>query len=100
MPDENQQEPQFVRVESRQGIFNLYANNFNATWTAHDVRVIFGELIRISTDPATNQRTFTIEDRSAVTMAWTEAKLLAAMLTDIVTQCETKNGEIKLPTIP
>ena len=89
----------FHFVEARNGLYNVYANNIHALWTNHDVRIKFGELIKITEASSNSPRVFTVEERASVTMAWTEAKFLANMLAGIVSQFEELNGEIKTPTI-
>jgi hypothetical protein len=101
MPDKNQQpDLKLERYESRHGLYSTHVNNFDALWTAHDVRLIFGEVVQVLTDVATEQKTLSVEQRVAVTMAWSETKLLAAMLNDIIQRFERMNGEIKIPTVP
>ena len=100
MPKQPQQpQVKLERIDSRNGVYSTHANNINTLWTPHDVRFIFGELVRISEDPKTQDRTFIIEDRVAVTMAWSEVKFFAATLNDIVVKFEQKNGQIKIPEV-
>ena len=101
MPDNPQQLPfEVERVESRHGVYSTHVNNFDVLWTAHDVRMIFGEVVRLRTDPNTQQKTLLVEERVAVTMAWSEAKLFLQMVSNIIRQFEEKNGEIKTPSLP
>ena len=92
--------PKFDMVESRQGVQNIYANNVQAHWTPHDVRVRFGELIKITEATSEAPRVFTVEERVAVTLAWGEAKILRDILSELIGQFEQLNGEIKTPQIP
>ena len=93
-------EPKYEFIQPRDGIHNIYANHVNAMWTAHDVRITFGELVKLTESVSKSPRVFTVEDRVAVTMAWTEAKLMNNMLSEILASFESKNGEIKLPVVP
>jgi len=93
-------EIKFDMVESRHGVYNVYSNNINALYTAHDVRIRFAELIKITEATESSPRVFTVEERVAVTLAWTEAKVLLNILSDIVGKFERLNGEIKTPAVP
>lgn len=105
MPEEQPQttsskdKPQFEYVESREGLQNIYSNHLQALWTPSDVRIRFGELIRI-TNAEDGPRVFTIEDRAAVTLSWTQAKYLHNVLAKIIDDYEKLNGELKVPEIP
>ncbi|MEO8657229.1 MAG: DUF3467 domain-containing protein [Bryobacteraceae bacterium] len=91
-------EPRFEYIEAREGVHNVYSNHLQALWTTDGVRIRYGELIKISGEPS--ERLFTIEDRAAITLAWTQAKYLHAVLSDIISRYEALNGEIKPPTVP
>ena len=99
---DNQLQPPFDLewVESRHGVYSVHANNFDALWTAHDIRMIFGEVVRIKTAPDSQQKTLLVEERAAVTMAWSEVKLFAQMMNEVIRQFEEKNGEIRTPAVP
>jgi hypothetical protein len=79
---------------------NVYANHIHVQWTNHDMRVRFGELVKIEDPTAKTPKTFTIENRVAITMAWTEAKYFLSVLTDLIRKYEAINGEIKQPQAP
>jgi Protein of unknown function (DUF3467) len=102
MPSNKEQstEPKIDWVESKHGVFPFYANNVNLLWTPHDVRVKFGELVKVTEATEDAPRVFTIEERVNVMMSWTEAKALQMMLADLVTRFEKLNGEITIPKIP
>jgi hypothetical protein len=87
-------------VESKNGVQRFYSNNVDALWTPHDVSVKFSVLTSIKEATDTSPRTHTYEELAIVTVAWTEAKALALMLSDIVSRYEKLNGEIKIGTIP
>ena len=87
-------------VESKNGVQRFYSNNVDALWTPHDVSVKFSVLTAIKEAADASPRTHTYEELAIVTVAWTEAKALALMLSDIVSRYEKLNGEIKIGTIP
>ena len=65
--------PKYEFIQPRDGIHNIYSNHVNAVWTAHDIRITFGELVKLTEATNKSPRVFTVEDRVGVTMAWTEA---------------------------
>ncbi len=78
----------------------VYANAVDAMWTAHDIQLKFSELIRIAEVSEDSPKTLVYETRALVTLAWSEAKLAANLLNDVIARYEKNNGEIKLATIP
>jgi hypothetical protein len=93
-------EPVSRFVEPRDGVQRLYSNHLNALWTPYDVSIKFSLLTNIAEATDKSPRTHTYEELALVTVAWTEAKMLAAMLSDIVRRYEELNGEIKIGDIP
>ncbi len=87
--------PKFTFVEPRNGIYNIYANHVGLNWTAYDVRIKFGTLIRV-----TAEGEYIVEEPVAVNMSWPEAKVLLNILKDTIDRFEKLNGEISSPKIP
>lgn len=89
-------------IEPADGTFTCYSNVFNLNWTQTDVRLRFGELIQISTD---EKRTWqnqqpVIEERAAVTIPWSQAKVLRDILDAVIQSYEKLNGELKPVELP
>lgn len=82
-------------VEPKEGIKRVYANHIQISQTPDDIRVLFGELIHVS-----EQGVITIEDRAAITMAWSEAKRAVQFLQSVISAFEKQNGAIRTPTLP
>lgn len=99
-PDKRTSDLVSKTIDSKNGVQRFYSNNVDALWTPHDVSVKFSVLTTIKEATDTSPRTHTYEELAIVTVAWTEAKLLYRMLSDIVSQYEKLNGEIKIGTIP
>jgi hypothetical protein len=81
------------------GFHELYANYTYLTFTRHDVRMLFAQLYRlpqVKSDVPTNR----IEERAAITLAWSEAKAFAESLVATIALFESVNGEIKGPNLP
>jgi hypothetical protein len=81
-------------IEPPEGIAFVYANHVQVGQSAFDVRIRFGEAIRV----ANNQ--VTIEQRAHVTMTWLQVKQLCARLNRIIEAYEKENGPIKPPKLP
>jgi hypothetical protein len=94
----------------RQRPCEVYSNQFSLGWTARDLRIQFRQLIVTAGDPVvaaerpggwSNEVTKLLaEERAAVTTSWSDAKVLAGMLTEAVQRFEAANGEIKQPVCP
>ena len=86
-----------VNCEPPGGALQVYANNIVLSWTSFDVNMQFSHNQRIIRDTPTNR----LEHRATVTLAWSEAKALALMLTPLIQKFEELNGtinvDIKLP---
>ena len=91
--------PAFEIIEPKHGVYHFYANRVDALWTPHDVKIKFFELMRITKIPD-SPRLNVYEERAGATLAWTEAKILALMLTGLIEDYEKLNGEIKIGKIP
>jgi hypothetical protein len=89
-----------VVLEPKQGIPSFYANDMDAMWTPHDIKLKFRELVSVTNATENNPKLLTYEERAAVILSWTGAKLLARMLVDIIEKYEKLNGEIKIGEIP
>ena len=94
----------------RQQPSDVYSNQIALFWSAHDLRILFSQVIVGPADPMgpngrpgewSNQKTEALaENRAAVTISWLHAKSLAQMLTDAVRSYEKVNGEIGQPACP
>ena len=86
-----------VDCEAPGGVSQVYANNVVLSWTNFDVNKRLSHNQRIVGDIPTNR----LEHRATVTLAWSEAKALALMLTPLIQKFEELNGtinvDIKLP---
>jgi hypothetical protein len=84
--------------EAPGGACSIYANYADISWTAFDIQVQFSHNQRL---PNTEVPTNRIEHRATVSLAWPQAKLLAATLVDLIKKYETNNGiispNVKLP---
>jgi hypothetical protein len=94
----------------RQQPSDVYSNQIALFWSAHDLRILFSQVIVGPADPMgpngrpgewSNQKTEALaENRAAVTISWLHAKSLAQMLTYAVRSYEKVNGEIGQPACP
>ena len=98
--DMEKSEPVSEFVEPRDGVQRIYSNHLNALWTPYDVSIKFSRLTNITEAIDTSPRKHTYEELALVTVAWTEAKMLALMLSDIVKRYEELNGELKIGKLP
>lgn len=88
-------------VEQTGGIYQVYANHVVVSYTAHDLLVNFSQLRRMPEITPSAIPTSRIEQRAAVTMAWSEAKALRDVLTSVIKLFEETNGEINpTPKVP
>jgi hypothetical protein len=88
----------------------VYSNQIALFWSAHDLRILFKQVIVGPADPTgsdgqpgewSSQLTKALaEDRAAVTISWLHAKGLAQMLAEAVRSYEKVNGEIGQPACP
>ena len=69
---------------------SLYANNVQFEASVWDLKMIFGQL-----DQSTGSTV--VEQHTAVTMAWPEAKIMAYFLLVNMTGYQSRNGPIQLP---
>src|SRR5690348_6088338 len=86
-----EKKPDFKWVRTNEKMPEVYGNFFHSTWTLFDVRVRVGELVP---DPS-DEKSFLVEERAAVTFSWPQAKILANTLAQLVASFEKTNGEIK-----
>jgi hypothetical protein len=94
------EEPAFELREHKDGIVEIYANFIDICWGCHDVRLRLGRSIPIDGGYSSSKPLrIVVEQTTAVTMAWCEAKLLRDMLTDAVERYELANGELKWPNL-
>jgi uncharacterized protein DUF3467 len=79
--------PEFRRTED---FVDVYANNINFEASTFDLKILFGQLNQ-SFDPNI------VEQHTAVTVAWAEAKLFLHFLGVQLAAFEEVNGKILLP---
>ncbi|MGC1647237.1 MAG: DUF3467 domain-containing protein [Candidatus Sulfotelmatobacter sp.] len=86
--------------ESKDGIREIYTNFVEIAWGLHDVRLRISRVLPVGNgyNQATPLRSV-VEEHTAVTMAWAQAKLLRDALTDAIERYELVNGEIKWPKL-
>lgn len=87
--------------EAEDGVFEAYSNVVNADWTLTDIRLRFAQLMQVSSPekPTWEAQTGILFERAAITIPWWQAKLLAGLLSSIVTSYEQANGELKQPKL-
>jgi hypothetical protein len=69
---------------------SLYANNVQFETSVWDLKLIFGQLNQA-------KGTSVVEQHTAMSVSWLEAKLLAYFLTVNLVLHQTQNGEVKVP---
>jgi|SRR5579872_6520041 len=94
--------PRWEHVEPKEGTPHFYSNNLRIDWTAQDVRITFSEMHHLAQHELrqVDEKAMRVEDRVAVTMAWTRAKGLRDLMNGLIATYEKMNGEIKEPTLP
>jgi hypothetical protein len=70
---------------------SLYANNIQFEWSQFDLKLLFGEL-----DQSVNP--LRVEQHTAITIPWAQAKLTLYYLQLQVAFFELQNGKIKIPS--
>jgi len=81
----------FEWVPSPNGLFEMYCNYTQTSWTLYDIRVSLGQIKPLRTE----SRKFVAEERAAITISWPQAKQLMISLAQLVHSYEQTNGEIK-----
>lgn len=82
---------QLLESKAQERITSAYANGVNFELTELDIKILFGQRKEL---PGSK---FAIDWRTAVTMAWAEAKLLSYYLRINLAIMEIHNGKIKIP---
>jgi hypothetical protein len=93
MADKKESGRTFPLVKPDEGIFQVYSNYIDASWTLFDVTLRFAQIVPLPMQG--NEPRFEAEENVRVTVAWPEAKFLATMLVDLIARYEKVNGEIK-----
>ena len=92
MPDDPTQKPIDKVVFTRDEDFtSLYANNVQYEASVWDLKIVFGELDQ-SKGPSV------VEQHTAVTLSWPEAKIAAYFMLLNVLGHQARNGFIQLPS--
>jgi hypothetical protein len=78
-------------VEQAGGVYQGYANHILASFTGHDVILRFNQLARLPEYTPSDKPTSRLEQRAAITLAWSEAKALRDLLTALIQSFETTN---------
>jgi hypothetical protein len=88
--------------EPESGLYEAYSNIVNLNWTLTDVRLRFAELIQVADDdrPTWENQHGILLERAAITIPWSQAKVLCNMLTGIIRNYEEINGELKPLKLP
>ena len=97
MSDKEQGRPPIHWIEAPDGVYEIYANMANITWSLDDLRIRLAQLVPHPEvrDPGDKYVTVA-EERAAVTLTWRNAKLLRDHLTAVIENFEKTNWEIKL----
>jgi hypothetical protein len=80
------------KFERDEDFTSLYANNVQFEGSAWDLKVIFGQLDQ-SRDP------LVVEQHTAITMAWGQAKITAYYMAVNVILTQSQNGNIQIPAL-
>jgi len=92
MPDEKTADEKKIIPYQHSSDFRLrYANNVFYETTLFDIKTTFGELVQ-----SPGKETF-VEQHSAITMSWLEAKLAVIFLAINVATHEKKFGTVSIP---
>jgi len=92
-------------------IFECYSDHFLASFRGDTMRVCLGQIIPADNDPFPDRPgrerpygplpvTDRVEQRAAITMTWTTARILHDMLGAAIKNFEELNGEIMDPAAP
>jgi Protein of unknown function (DUF3467) len=92
------EQAKFKWVEPKEPPPELYTNLIHASWNLYDVSLILGQLKVIT--PGDPSAGFVVETQGTVTMAWPQAKALRDMLSTLVSNFESVNGEIRPLKLP
>lgn len=82
----DKQETKFVRNE--EDFVSLYANDVTIEANTVDLKLVFGEL---------DLQKKRVEQHTAITIPWVQAKIFAYHLAVFIAQHEAMNGKIKIP---
>ena len=103
MSDEQAGTNQTNAIETREhkdGVREIYTNFIDISWGLHDLRLRLSCVVPIvSAYIKSRPVRFVVEEHTAVTMAWAQAKLLRDSLTDAIERYEVANGEIRWPKL-
>jgi hypothetical protein len=102
---DNQKQEVAPWIKAPDGVVDVYANNFQVTWSLDDVRIRLAQLVSNPEKPTPGDRfQGANEERAAITFTWRIAKMLRNHLTQAIDGYEKINGEInidiKLPPSP
>ena len=93
--------PEVIVTEQPGGVYRTYSNNLDISWNVHDLRLEFNDFSRVPPEyGTTNIPKNRIERRASITLAWTQAKALHTVLTEVLARFEKVNGEIKFVELP
>lgn len=84
----------FTFIPAKDGVAEIYSNYLDASWTLHDVRMRFAQIVTNGEDQ------FYAEERVAVTLPWQQAKVLRDVLSNLISRYEELNGEMKPINLP
>ena len=84
----------------KDGVLGIYTNFLDICWGLHDIQLRFSRLIPVNSGYSGEALRFVAEQQAAVTMAWSQAKLLRDVLVDAIERYEVANGELKWPKLP
>jgi hypothetical protein len=89
--DETTLDTNQTSVERVEDFVSGYSNNVQFENSAWNLKILFGELDLSGPKPV-------IEQHTAITVSWVEAKLLAYFLQIQIAAHELENGKVQIPT--
>jgi hypothetical protein len=98
---EKQVDGELPLEEPEDGVFETYANVFDADWSLTDVTLRFMQLVFVPKEGAatTKNREMVVLEKANVTIPWWQAKVVASALANLVKSYESVNGELNRPTL-
>lgn len=88
-------------VEPQDGVYEDFANVFDADWSLTDVTLRFMQLTFLPKDEGATakNREQSLLHKASITIPWWQAKVIAISLSALVRSYESVNGELKQPEL-
>jgi hypothetical protein len=87
-----------VYVSPEGGLPRVYANSFQFAQSESDVRITFAETVNVDPNKVGGS-TYTMQQRTVVTVSWLHLKAMADHIKAMVTAFESRNGELIWPCL-